>query len=53
VRAEVLFDAHSRTIEEGIAQMARELEEREPRNGIADEMVKAQERPVCWCFGEP
>ena len=38
---------HSRTIEEGIAQMARELEEREAaEHGSPDEMVKAQEQPL-------
>jgi phosphomethylpyrimidine synthase len=38
---------HSRTIEEGIAQMARELEEREPTGqGLPGGVVTAQEQPL-------
>jgi hypothetical protein len=39
---------HSRTIEEGIAQMARELEEREAAGqvGLQGDVVRAQEQPL-------
>jgi hypothetical protein len=38
---------HSRTIEEGIAQMARELEEREAaERGLPGNVIKAQDQPL-------
>jgi hypothetical protein len=38
---------HSRTIEEGIAQMARELEEREATGqGLTGGAITAQEQPL-------